>query len=204
MTPEPANKGKKYPAEVLVNGEVQSLVKACSKRAPTGIRNAALIVVMYRSGLRVSEALALRVKDVDLDAGSIRVLHGKGDQARTVGIDPGALAFVTRWLDVRKQRKLSSRAPLFCTLDGKPVKTAYVRALLPRLAQKAGIEKRVHPHGLRHTHAAQLAAEHVPLNVIQAQLGHSSAATTSRYLQHISPVQVIDTMQKRKWDLEKK
>ena len=58
---------------------------------------------------------------------------------------------------------------------------------------------RVHPHGLRHTHAAELAAENVPINVIQAQLGHSNAATTSRYIQHIAPQQLINTIRKREW-----
>jgi integrase len=75
-----------------------------------------------------------------------------------------------------------------------------VRALFKRLGKKAGIEKRVHAHGLRHTHAAQLAEEGVRMNVIQRQLGHSSLATTSRYLEHISPTDVIEANRKREWD----
>ena len=75
--------------------------------------------------------------------------------------------------------------------------TSYVRHLMKRLATKAGIEKRVHAHGLRHTLAAELAAERKPMNVIQAQLGHGSLATTSRYLDHIRPQQLIDEMQQR-------
>ena len=75
-----------------------------------------------------------------------------------------------------------------------------MRHLLPRLAAKAGIEKRVHPHALRHTHAAELAREGVPLNLIQAQLGHSNVATTSRYLAHIAPVEVSETMRQRTWE----
>jgi integrase/recombinase XerD len=62
---------------------------------------------------------------------------------------------------------------------------------MPRLARRAGIEKRVHPHGLRHTHAAELALEGQPMNLIQAQLGHSSLATTSRYLAHIAPAELV-------------
>ncbi len=65
----------------------------------------------------------------------------------------------------------------------------------------AGIEKRVHAHGLRHTHAAELAREGVPINVIQAQLGHSDLGTTSRYLAHIAPQELIEQMQKREWGL---
>ena len=96
---------------------------------------------------------------------------------------------------------LGGVAPLFCTLRGGAVAASYVRELLPRMASRAGIDKRVHPHGLRHTHAAELAAEGVPLNVIQRQLGRSNAATTSRYLDHIAPQQVIETMRGREWRL---
>jgi integrase/recombinase XerD len=63
---------------------------ACSKRAPTGIRNRALIAMLYRGQLRIGEALALKPKDLDRKAGTVRVLHGKGDKSRTVGLDDGA------------------------------------------------------------------------------------------------------------------
>jgi site-specific recombinase XerD len=82
------------------------------------------------------------------------------------------------------------------------LKPTYVRGLLPRLAAKAGIEKRVHAHGLRHTHAAELMREGVALNVIQKQLGHASVAVTSAYLDHIAPREVVETMKKREWRLE--
>ena len=96
---------------------------------------------------------------------------------------------------------LGRRSRLFCTLEGKPIDSSYVRHLMKRLAAKAGIEKRVHAHGLRHTLAAELASERKPMNVIQAQLGHGSLATTSRYLDHIRPQQLIDEMQQREpWD----
>lgn len=194
MTRQPANKGKRYPAEVLTESEVESLIKACSNRAPTGIRNRALVAVLWRCGLRITEALDLYPKDVDLSAGTIRVLRGKGNKARTVGIGETASAHLSRWLDGRSKLGINGRNRVFCTLDGEPIKAPYVRALLPRLARKAGIEKRVHAHGLRHTHAATLAASNIPLNVIQAQLGHSNVATTSRYLAHVAPQQVIDAV----------
>lgn len=153
------NKGRTYPPEVLTPDEAKALILACSNRAPTGIRNRALITVLYRGGLRLGEALALKPKDIDPSQGTITVLHGKGDQRRTVGLDPGAMAIVTRWLDKRKHLGLSPRVPLFSTLEGKALKPSYVRTLLPRLASKVGIEKRVHPHGLRHTHAYELMME---------------------------------------------
>ncbi len=193
------NAGKKFPAEILTEAEVAALLKACSPKAPTGIRNRALISVMYRAGLRVSEALALFPKDVDANAGTLTVLHGKGDKRRIVGLDPGAFAVLARWMDRRAALGLNGRYTVFCTLQGASLKPAYARALLPRLAGKAGVEKRVHPHGLRHTHAAELAREGTPLNLVQAQLGHSSLATTDRYLRHIAPEELVKAMKARIW-----
>jgi site-specific recombinase XerD len=196
----PANKGRKYPAEVLRPEEVTALLRACSTRAPSGIRNRALIAVLYRGGLRLAEALALDPKDVDLARGAVRVLHGKGDQARTVALDPGALALVERWLTERKKLGITSRRRLFCTLAGAPLDSSYVRQLLPRLAGKAGIEKRVHAHGFRHTHAAELAREGQPVNLIRDQLGHRSLATTDRYLRDIAPEERLNALRARTWE----
>lgn len=197
----PANKGRKLPPEPLTADEVRALVNTCSKRAPTGVRNRALLVVLYRAGLRVSEALALKPKDLNAKAGTIRVLHGKNDKDRLVGLDAGAWAIVQLWLDRRADLGIKGKSPVFCTLQGEPIKTAYVRGLLPRLARRASIEKRVHAHGLRHTHAFELAGEGTPLHVIQAQLGHSSAATTDRYIRHLNPAVVVATMRARDWSL---
>ena len=78
---------------------------------------------------------------------------------------------------------------------------SYVRALLPRLSRKVGIDKRVYAHGLRHTHAFELANERHPLHVIQHPLGHSSLATTNRYINHLAPQEVVETMRGREWKL---
>jgi site-specific recombinase XerD len=201
MNREPANKGRKLPAEVLSDDEVRRLIGGCSRRAPTGIRNRALITLLYRGGLRIAEALDLRPKDVDLAAGVVRILEGKGRKARTVGLDQGACDVVALWLASRDQAGINGHNTLFCTLDGERLKEAYVRALLPRLARKAGIEKRVHAHGLRHTYAAQLRAEGVEVGVISRLLGHSNIATTVRYLDHVNPQTAIDAARQRKWEL---
>lgn len=193
-------KGTKLPPEPLTADEVRALLASCSKKAPTGIRNRALIVVLYRAGLRISEALALMPKDLDATAGTLRVLHGKGDKYRVVGLDAGAWAILQLWMDRRAMLGLG-RAPVFCTLAGEDMESAYVRSLLPRLARKAGIDKRCHAHGLRHTHATELAAEGTPLNVISAQLGHSNVSTTDRYIRHLAPQAVILAMQARCWTL---
>ncbi|MFN9787327.1 MAG: tyrosine-type recombinase/integrase [Planctomycetia bacterium] len=196
---EPRNKGKTYPPEILAEDEVRQLVRACSNRAPTGTRNRALLTLLYRTGLRISEALALHPKDLDPAEGRVVVRHGKGDKARVVGLDHESFAVIERWMDRRSKLGLNGRQPVFCTLRGEPVKSPYVRALLRRLGRKAGIEKRVHAHGLRHTHAAELAREGTPMNLIRAQLGHANLSTTSRYLDHIAPQELIDRMRSRSW-----
>jgi site-specific recombinase XerD len=197
----PTHKGEKFPIEILTPDEARALINAASTRAPTGIRNRALLVTLYRGGLRLAEALALKAADVDPQSGTIRILRGKGSKARTVGIDDGALAVIQRWIDTRQRLRLARSRYLFCTLDGGPMYPTYVRTMISRYAERAGITKRVHPHGLRHAYAAELAREGVPMNTIQVLLGHSSLATTSRYLQHISPTEAIAAARSREWTL---
>jgi site-specific recombinase XerD len=196
----PAASSRRRPPEVLSESEVIALIRACSTRAPTGVRNRALIAVLWRSGLRISEALALELRDVDLQAGTLRVRHGKGDRSRTVGVDEQTAAMLARWIDRRRALRPGARAPVFCTLQGAQIDSSYVRRLLPRLARKAGITRRVHAHGLRHTYASELAREHTPINVIRDALGHSTLAVTDRYLRDVAPMHVIDTMRARSWN----
>jgi site-specific recombinase XerD len=193
------NKGLTLPPEVLTPDEVLALINGCSNRALTGVRNRALIALMYRGGLRLGEVLALRPKDIDPDHGTVVVLRGKGGRRRSVGLDPGAMAMIMRWIERRQRHGVPPKAALFCTLAGGNLHPSYVRTLLPRLARKANIQKRVHPHGLRHTLAHELMMEGVPVPIIQRQLGHASLATTDRYLRSIAPSDAINTMTKREW-----
>src|SRR3954465_12788249 len=190
--------GRRFPPQVLTPAEVAALLEACPS-TPNGTRNRALITVLYRAGLRVSEALSLQIDDLRLDLPAITVREGKGRRSRIVGIDRDACASIERWLTHREALGRTTGAPLFCTMRGGPVQPSYVRALLPRLASVAGISKRVHAHGLRHTHAAELALEGFPLNLIQAQLGHANLATTDRYLRHVAPAQLISAIGDRAW-----
>lgn len=192
-----SNRGRTLPPEVLTRAECLALLSACSLRSPTGRRNRAIILLLWRAGLRCAEALALRPCDVDLSAGTIRVLRGKGSKARTSAIDPEAAAGLQLWIDSRSKLGIHGSAPLLCTLTGGPLSTSYVRALLPRLARRAKIDKRVHPHGLRHTHAAELRAEGIEIGVISRQLGHSSISTTARYVDHLQPAAVIQAIRAR-------
>lgn len=198
----PANKGRKFPPEPLTPSEVLRLLEHCSSGV-CGKRDRALIVVLWRGGLRISEALNLYPKDIDLDAGWLRVLHGKGDRSRTVGLDQMAGAVVRDWLEARRELGLTGRQPVFCVVSqptcGKPMHAAYARNKLKELGERAGIEKRVHPHGLRHTHAFELAGEGVDLRIVRRQLGHSNLSVTARYIEHLNPFEVVDAIRSREW-----
>lgn len=200
---KPANFGKVYIAEPLTPEEVARLFTACSTTSPTGLRNRALLAVLYRAGLRISEALTLLPGDIDHDAHTVLVRRGKGGKTRRVGIDDGALEHVRRWEAKRAKLGVTRHEPLFCTIakpvTGGQLKSPYVRVMLKRLATDAGITKRVHPHGFRHTMAVELSRERTPLPLIQRQLGHSSPGTTGIYLQGISNQEVIDVMAERTW-----
>lgn len=196
----PSNRGRRFPAEPLTLPEIRALIRTPSPKAPTGIRNRALIATLYGAGLRLAETLALKPSDIDLEANTIRVLDGKGGKARSVAVDDAALAYIARWTDTRRARGIRTRR-LFCTLSGDELSARYVRAMLARTAERAGIDKRVHPHGLRHTHAAELDREGWPTAAIQDQLGHTSLATTDRYLAHITPRDRIQRARGRKRDL---
>lgn len=190
---------RRLPPEVLTDAEVGALMDVCGRYTPTGLRNRALIALLYRAGLRINEALALYPKDLDLPEGTVRVLHGKGGRARTVGLDPAAAEIIERWLEARLRLGFDGGQPVFCTHTGHALADGYVRRLFKRLAAQAGVEKRVHAHGLRHTHAAQLRAEGVDIAIISRQLGHTSISTTARYLDHLAPRAVIDAMRSRIW-----
>jgi site-specific recombinase XerD len=197
--PKPATRPKprrRLVVEVLTAAEVDALMRACNRRAPSGLRDRALIALLFGTGLRIGEALALRAMDVDLDQCEVRVQRGKGDKPRRTGISTGMAAIVREWAHHHRHvLGLKPSAPLFCQITkgkvGQPIAQANTRQMLRRRKARAGIERRVHAHALRHSHAALLARGGAPMNLIQAALGHASLATTSRYLAHVAPVDVI-------------
>jgi integrase len=178
----PPNKGKTFPPEVLTQEEIRALLAACGRSA-TGLRNRALVAVLWRAGLRVGEALALRPSDLDPEAGTLRVPRGKTGH-RTVGLDPEALALVEQWMTHRSAvLRLNGRRSLFCTLRGVA---------------------RVHPHALRHTMAAELLREGASVRHIQLQLGHSDLSTTAAYLESIQPLELVEMARSRPpWNQER-
>jgi integrase len=186
----------------LAPHEVKALLGACPDGTLAGIRNHALLVLFWRAGLRCSEALALRPVDVDFHAGTVRILHGKGRRARTVGLDDPALAVLLVWIETRRAAGIPNDGPLFCTVrhpSGHSLCTRYVRAMMTRLGEKAGVGHRVHAHGFRHTMAVELRQEGWPIPEISRQLGHSSIATTQIYVDHLYPAEVVDRARARSW-----
>jgi site-specific recombinase XerD len=190
---------KRLDADLLTSGEIELLMRQCSRRAPTGVRNRALIAICWRCGLRIGEALALAVKDFDPDSGTLVVQRGKGGKRRVVGVDSGTVAVVSRWLELRRKRRMPGVGPLFCTLAGKPLDQSYIRHLLPRLARKTRIQRRVHAHGLRHAFAVDLVRSGAPLYVVRDALGHTSIATTQVYLSRVGAHEAVEAMRNRDW-----
>jgi site-specific recombinase XerD len=183
-------KDRKKPIHLLTPDDVDALAASCSRTAPSGIRDSALIMLLYGAGLRVSEALALLPADVDLDARQVYVRRGKGGFERRVGLLPAAVPWIERWVRKRGELCVGRSRPLFCAIakgkTGKPVSRQAVDAMLKRRGRKAGLEvERIHAHALRHSLAVRMHAK-MPAAAVMAQLGHASLATTSRYLAHLS------------------
>jgi len=186
---------KKRPVELLSVDEVRALAAAPSRRAPTGVRNRALTLLMATSGARLDECLALRPVDYSSKKGTLRILRGKGDKARTVPLAEHAQESLERWLERRKGLGITGHRNLFCTLAGGRLSDRYVRAMLKRMADRAGIRKRVHPHGLRHHFASILAEQGVPMHHLQTLLGHADLSTTATYLRAIAPASSLEAAQ---------
>jgi len=199
----PTNKGQKFPPEPLTSDEVRRLLTAASNRSSSGIRVRALIAVMYGAGLRIAETIDLYPRDADTEDGTVRVRCGKNSKWRFVGLDPFACGLLDRWLTRRSDLGLNGRHPIFTTYSegnmGTPLSQRYIRTALARLATRSGIEKRVHPHGLRHSFAFDLAQRGTPIHQIQAQLGHESLSGTERYISHLAPMDVVAMMRERDW-----
>ena len=199
--PRTSNKGRTFPPEPLTHDEAQALLDAIKGSGPVALRNRALVALLWRSGARISEALSLKPADVDMQAGVVNVRKGKGHKARVIVFDSLAAAHLSAWMTARSALGLNGRQPLFCSVStgtmrkvGQPLDSSYVRRLLPKIADRAGIDKRVHPHGMRHTHAGELAHSRLPLTHIAAQLGHDSVATTNAYLAKLNPTERIAAM----------
>jgi site-specific recombinase XerD len=193
--------GETYPIEVLTQDEINAMVRACGT-SKSGLRNRALIALLYRAALRMSEAIDLYPKDMDKD-GTIRILHGKGNKPRTIQVDPGTTAIIEQWLTARATLRVGPAVPLLCSRYGQPLHYTYPGRMLRRMAARTGLSKRVHPHGLRHSRAYEMhMTEKIPILVISKFLGHASVASTAVYLEHIAPAETMAVTRASKWAIE--
>lgn len=163
---------------ILSEAEVQRMLGA--ERHP---RNCALLYLLYASGIRVSECCYLRWRDVQErgEAGQITVL-GKGGKTNTI------LLPITVWRKVMTLRSTDCGpdAPVFRSRNRRPLHPTQVRRIVRRAAKRAGIDKAVSPHWLRHASASHALDRGAPIHLVQATLAHRSVATTGRYL-HARP-----------------
>ena len=198
LTLKPGNKGRRYPADPPRVEEIVAVMKVAGDSA-YGQRLRALIVVLWRAGLRISEALALTEGDLEIARGSLIVRRGKGGRRREVGMDDWAWEQARPWLETRTSLPVG---PLFCVIAGptrgRPWSSSHARTALHRAALQACVRRRLAPHQLRHAHAVEMAREGVAINVIQRQLGHVNLGVTSIYLQGIDSGEIIETVRGRR------
>ena len=199
----------------ITAAEFEWLLDQASAGSATGRRNRAMMAAMFYCGLRVSEVVGLRARDLDLEGRELRVLNGKGGRERVVPVPHPAAELLGAWAEARPDS-----ANLFSTVSegdqrraGDRLSTRYVHAMVKRLAERAGgtrtkpdvqnklsraereREVPIWPHVLRHSYATRLNNNGVGLREIQQLLGHSSLETTARYL-HDRPEEVraaVDT-----------
>jgi len=171
--------------EVLTEKEQEKLLDQFNERYVTSCRNKIMFLLMLNTGLRVSEVVALRWKDVNLTSGKVMVREGKGAKDRSLWVDNSQLEELGEWKE--RQVKKIGELPrwVFSTLregnDGKKLTIQQVWKTLKTYAEKAGIEKDISPHTLRHTFATDLYRETGKIRLVQKALGHADLSTTMIY-----------------------
>jgi len=207
--------------DALTEEELESLLAAIETRSPTGGRNLALLTAMADTGLRIGEALALQTRDLVTDGGQIvavKVRNGKGGKAANVTVGQRAAVRLARWLEAREKLGIGG-GPVFCTISkgsrargratsegfaegteivelrpGKAISDRYVRQVVTRLAERAGLEGRVTPHTLRHTFATHLLRKEGSLKIVQQALRHKDVSTTARVYSHLTDDDVAEAV----------
>ena len=185
---------------VLRTDETEELLAVVDTESPLGLRDRAMIELLYGSGLRVSELVSLELAAFDARAGLLRVL-GKGSRERVVPVGETALEAVDEYLREGRPRLLGKNSEpnraMFLTRRHGPMTRQNFFLLLRKLARKAGIdEARVSPHVLRHAFATDLLEGGADLRSIQAMLGHSDLSTTQIYT-HVSRGRLRETVEQR-------
>jgi len=168
---------EKYLPEVLNIDEVDKLLSAPDIQKPDGIRDKAILETLYATGMRVSELTELKNCDLNLDVCFVKCT-GKGSKERIVPIGSKAAEAIKKYLDIRKN---SGTDYLFLSRLSKKLSRISIWSILKKYVKKAGIEKNISPHTLRHSFASHILERGADLRIIQEMLGHSSISTTQIY-----------------------
>jgi integrase/recombinase XerD len=181
--------GRRLPT-FLTTAEVDALLAAPSREDLQGLRDAAMLETLYATGLRVTELVKLKVTDLNLQAGYLRAL-GKGNKERLVPLGLGAVTTILQYMEtarpcfVAKAKGSRSLEYLFLTRLGKPMSRQSYWKQLNQYALKAGIDRAISPHKLRHSFATHLVERGADLRAVQSMLGHVDIGTTEIYT-HLS------------------
>ena len=162
---------------ILEPDEVQNLLKQPSKRYPTGLRNKTIMSLMLHCGLRLSEITNLKPGHINLTKGKLRVESGKGKKDRDLAIPDYLADLLETWRSIRPKSNF-----FFSTLKGRKLSDRYIQQMVKRYAQKAGIERKISPHTLRHTYATQYYKQTKDIETLRRILGHSDISTTTIYI----------------------
>jgi len=172
---------KKIPQTLSVN-EVERLLSQPNIREGQGIRDKAILETLYACGMRVSEAVNLKTKDVNLEVGFLRCV-GKGNKERVVPLGKKAAVSIKRYLDLSRPRLLRAKESpfIFVSRLGRKISRQSFWKLVKKYARKAAIKKPIKPHILRHSFATHLLERGADLRSVQEMLGHSNISTTQIY-----------------------
>lgn len=188
--------------QALSREEAKALLAACSNTT-ADLRDKAVFATLYRGGTRITATLAIRPSDIDWDRRLITIQSDKGGKGRTIAIDAEALDILRVWAERRKSLGVNGHHVFFCATNGQSLgnrlNSSHFRRKIQKLATKAGIVRRCHCHGLRHTAASELLEEGFDMATIAGQLGHSHISTTSRYLHQLRPDLMNEKLKERVW-----
>ncbi|MFN5136332.1 MAG: site-specific tyrosine recombinase XerD [Chitinophagaceae bacterium] len=178
-----APKLKRKLPDTLSYDEIENIMNQIDLSKPEGGRNRAILETMYSCGLRVSEVVNLKISQLYLDVGFIRVI-GKGDKERLVPIGSSAIKYINIYKDTIRthiQPKKDKEDILFLNRRGAKLTRVMIFLIIKELAVKAGIQKRISPHTFRHSFATHLVEGGADLRAVQQMLGHESITTTEIY-----------------------
>jgi integrase/recombinase XerC len=176
-----APKREKRLPVVLRKEDLSAIIEGAREETPQGIRNRAILELMYAAGVRLSEVVGLDVRHVDLDERLVLV-RGKGNKERIVLYGDPADAALRRYLaDARPQLAQPGEQALFVNRHGTRLSGRSIQQIVRKHALKAGLDQRIYPHLLRHSFATHLLDGGAELRVVQELLGHASASTTQIY-----------------------